>query len=706
MYSHVSAQVWGIEWIDIIPRTERWATESWWKLFWWSWINYLNTQNVYEARLAWEWDDPDGSFAARKDRADVQNKRIQFLLSNYPRESTIAKTVREVWADKLVWSRQYAANKSKIVVHHTAWSQVYNTPAVALVWLQDIYKFHTLTRWWWDVGYNFLIDPYGNIYEWRAGGAWVVWAHADWNNISTIGIALMGNFDLAPPTDEAWESLKKLSIALALKYDIDPYATANYFLPVTEEPFISAHTDHSLVWHQDVKATWCPWTEVYARLPELRAEVDAAVKILRGSSAGTEIHYVDHETATYLTASTWKISVPFAEWGKVSCSALQQNVRVTDCTRWANNILDIYLAHADYPASGWQSVVVDIGTKKYVVSFMLVWEKDLELLRQTKKEAYEKIVPPRVVAPSEKLAESIPVSRVSDVLENDINVLLYELSTDLPDWDIECSAWCTLVLDDDILQDISAFRIIKRDAWLRVFIWRDIYDTTKLFVKNPELVTFVNYARTYANFPMNIFVGDLTLQSQVYKDLDLWRTKAYVWINSVDFNQYMWWVGEISEQQHPEKITLMSLLTKSYMLYYGDGSNVHPSIPDNANYNAVDDPRIFQRYFGAWFSAYGKQRIQSLEKTKDQYISYDWYLPILPYFHCSAWYTKSWKEHFGRTDTPWLTSVLDVATCQSWWFEGHGVWLSWDGAEALAQIWMSYEDILKWYYEGVEIEEL
>ena len=57
----------------------------------------------------------------------------------------------------------------------------------------------------------------------------------------------MGNFDLAPPTDEAWESLKRLSVALALKYDIDVFERTDYFTTMNEEPFISAHTDHSLV---------------------------------------------------------------------------------------------------------------------------------------------------------------------------------------------------------------------------------------------------------------------------------------------------------------------------------------------------------------------------------------------------------------------------------------------------------------------------
>ncbi len=43
-------------------------------------------------------------------------------------------------------ARAYAAAKTKIVIHHTAGDQVYDTPALALVGLQDIHRYHTLSR--------------------------------------------------------------------------------------------------------------------------------------------------------------------------------------------------------------------------------------------------------------------------------------------------------------------------------------------------------------------------------------------------------------------------------------------------------------------------------------------------------------------------------------------------------------------------------
>jgi peptidoglycan hydrolase-like amidase len=93
-----------------------------------------------------------------------------------------------------------------------------------------------------------------------------------------------------------------------------------------------------------------------------------------------------------------------------------------------------------------------------------------------------------------------------------------------------------------------------------------------------------------------------------------------------------------------------------------------------------------------------------LEATKDKVVMYDGYLPILPYFSCSAWFTLSAKEKWWRTDTPYLESTLDFDECDK--FSWHWVWLSGKWAEWLAKKWMNYEDILKYYYSSVEIRDI
>jgi peptidoglycan hydrolase-like amidase len=83
---------------------------------------------------------------------------------------------------------------------------------------------------------------------------------------------------------------------------------------------------------------------------------------------------------------------------------------------------------------------------------------------------------------------------------------------------------------------------------------------------------------------------------------------------------------------------------------------------------------------------------------------YNWYLPILPYFNCSAWFTLSAEEKWWWIDTPYLKSTYDFNGCKE--FAWHWVWLSGKWAERLAQQWMTYDLILKYYYDGISIEKI
>jgi hypothetical protein len=62
------------------------------------------------------------------------------------------------------------------------------------------------------------------------------------------------------------------------------------------------------------------------------------------------------------------------------------------------------------------------------------------------------------------------------------------------------------------------------------------------------------------------------------------------------------------------------------------------------------------------------------------------------------------EEKRGWKDTPYLQSVFDFAPCTT--FEGHGVGLAGKGAQFFAEKGMKAEDILQWYYPGVEVVEI
>jgi peptidoglycan hydrolase-like amidase len=132
-----------------------------------------------------------------------------------------------------------------------------------------------------------------------------------------------------------------------------------------------------------------------------------------------------------------------------------------------------------------------------------------------------------------------------------------------------------------------------------------------------------------------------------------------------------------------------------------NNENNHPSISANSNYTAIDDPDFFQKYVWAWLEKTLTKRYQALTATKNQIVMYDNYLPILPYFNCSPGFTLSAEEKWWWDDTPYLKSVYDFKACDD--FAWHWVGLAGQWAERFAQQWMTYDQILKYYYDGIEI---
>lgn len=120
----------------------------------------------------------------------------------------------------------------RIIIHYTDTSNNDNTKEVSIARIQAIYQYHAVTNRWGDIGYNYLIDRLGNIYEGRYGGNSVRGAHAfnsitkDNYNVGTVGIALLGNYEKEEPTEATYTSLKKLLGWLSAVNGFDPNTSA------------------------------------------------------------------------------------------------------------------------------------------------------------------------------------------------------------------------------------------------------------------------------------------------------------------------------------------------------------------------------------------------------------------------------------------------------------------------------------------------
>jgi hypothetical protein len=146
--------------------------------------------------------------------------------------------------------------------------------------LRAIFAFHRYVRGWNDIGYNFVIDAYGRIFEARAGGIDepVVGAQAGGYNLVSSGVAVLGTFTSSPISTAAGRALEHL---LAWKLSLHGRPAAGR-VTVRVDPagaLYSRFPANALVslpriaGHRDGDSTDCPGDALYSELPAIRSRV-------------------------------------------------------------------------------------------------------------------------------------------------------------------------------------------------------------------------------------------------------------------------------------------------------------------------------------------------------------------------------------------------------------------------------------------------
>ncbi len=169
----------------------------------------------------------------------------------------------------------------KLIVHHTAGKNADPDPAATV---RSIYYYHAITQGWGDIGYNFLVDESGRIYEGRysrtyatgesptgedANGKGVTAAHVQGYNSGTVGIALLGTLTNVDATAAARDAVERMLAWKAERHGIDPLGSSLYTNPVNG----TQRTFANIAGHRDLAATECPGGTFYATLPALRQAV-------------------------------------------------------------------------------------------------------------------------------------------------------------------------------------------------------------------------------------------------------------------------------------------------------------------------------------------------------------------------------------------------------------------------------------------------
>lgn len=164
-------------------------------------------------------------------------------------------------------SPSYTDHVDAAVLHHTATGNDYSRSEAASV-IRSIYHYHAQTRGWTDIGYNFLVDRFGRLYQGRAGGLEepVVGAHAAGYNAETVGVAFVGTH--AKPggvslPEEAEASATRLLQWLFDVHHIDGEADA----------WLGGNRVPPIIGHGDVGSTDCPGGYVRDRMDAVRGDV-------------------------------------------------------------------------------------------------------------------------------------------------------------------------------------------------------------------------------------------------------------------------------------------------------------------------------------------------------------------------------------------------------------------------------------------------
>lgn len=153
-------------------------------------------------------------------------------------------------------------------VHHTVNANDYTRAEVPGI-LRSIYAYHTRSRGWSDIGYNFLVDRFGRIWEGRYGGVDrpVVGAHTLNYNDYSFAMSAIGNYDVKKPSGAMVQAYGALFAWKLSLHGVDASSTKQW---------VGSRNFQAINGHRDAAATACPGRYLYAKIPKIRKLAAAA----------------------------------------------------------------------------------------------------------------------------------------------------------------------------------------------------------------------------------------------------------------------------------------------------------------------------------------------------------------------------------------------------------------------------------------------
>jgi uncharacterized protein with LGFP repeats len=174
---------------------------------------------------------------------------------------------------------RYNKRLKQVHVHHTVTGNDYGRDEVAGL-IRGMYRYHTQSLGWSDLGYNFLVDRFGRTWVGRAGGPGrkVRGAHTlGFNNTST-GVSVIGNFEGGPAPRAVITAIVRVAAWKLDRNGMTPSgrmrvtSQGSDLYPAGARPRLPV-----IDGHRDTNQTACPGRYLYEQLPRIRERTQQRV---------------------------------------------------------------------------------------------------------------------------------------------------------------------------------------------------------------------------------------------------------------------------------------------------------------------------------------------------------------------------------------------------------------------------------------------
>lgn len=557
-----------------------------------------------------------------------------FVGERLAKEFTTTEIIRTENGQELVWPIQKVDKVNKIVIHHTADNLDGRSDEELL---RAIYSYHAITRGWGDIWYNYIVGQNGAIYEGRAGGNYVVGAHAAYNNIGSVGISVLGDYEKWRLNSFQKNGLKSAIDMVVNRYGINVNANIMGFRPCRSTDCYPIQTVYTkaLLGHRDVGITNCPGKNIYNSLPIFRKEfaknIDPVFNPNRGNveSRVTNISTVQ-DTSTSIQ-NHQNLSSQLTPFSEISAKKGDFSRKLTP-------------------------LMQSEGTRNYFWEKFWVKLSYPENLNQITLSAFWNV-------PSVWIFDSIRIG-----ISAGKNIEISPIKKNLLRVNI-----------DGVIREVKNFSlssgIIEINSWMRIPDWdKQMQYNDNLFRDTIEIFN------------------------------DNWKL---IVVNHLPLEYYLKGLGEVSNNDLPEKIKTITVAARWYANYYMQKQNRKYNTD---RYDGSDNPDSFQNYIGFSYEMRSPNVATMVDATKGEIIYFQNQIIKPWYFSQSDGRTLSFLEYCQKNswknceEIPYLPSTVDPAW-NGWIRSGHGVGISGIGATDFAKKGWNYKQIIQYYLPGTEIRK-